>query len=123
MYFSHGESVTVLRAVAGADGYGDPVLADWANTGSIVSTAVQGCAVAPSSGANLSGTSAEDNNNRTAVIVGLQLYLPAGTDIRSSDRVVVRGETFEVEGIPGDWRSPFTGWRPGVEVALIKVSG
>jgi hypothetical protein len=86
---------------------------------------IDGCAWAPRE-------STEVNDNRTTVIVGLTLYGPYGADIRHDDRVVLpdvpeRGltrkqRTWRVDGEVGDWRSPFTGWEPGFEVALERVS-
>ena len=45
----------------------------------------------------------------------------AGTALPPQARVRVRDVLYEVEGEPGDWHSPFTGWRPGIEVALVRA--
>ena len=39
------------------------------------------------------------------------------------DRVIVRGREYAVDGDPADWRSPLTGWEPGIVVTLEVVSG
>lgn len=118
--FAYGDTVTILTAVAVLDPYsGEPTRLDWtAPTG----VQVVGVGIAPRS-------STEPNQDaRTAVIVGLTVYLPAGTVVSASDRVRIdtgyyAGRTFMVDGEPGAWRSPFTGWAPGLEVALKAVTG
>jgi hypothetical protein len=57
------------------------------------------------------------------VIIGLTIYPPDGADITAVDRVVVRGETWEVVGLPQPWVSPYTGRRPGLSVSLKRVTG
>lgn len=106
------ETVTVLRAAATTDRYQNTV-ADWTDP---VRTDVAGCMVAPRS-------SSEDNDGRTAMIVGLTVYLPAGTDLQPADRLEVRGVVYEVDGEPGDWRNPYTDTRAGLEVAVQRVTG
>lgn len=107
-----GETITVLRPTDTEDRYHN-VVQDWSDP---ERTDVEGCAVAPSS-------SSEDNANRQGVVAGLTVYAPADADIRHTDRVEVRGLVYEVDGTPNDWRSPFSGRRPGLEVALKRVEG
>lgn len=86
---------------------------------------IEGCAWAPR-------FSDENNDSRTSVIVGLTLYGPFGADLRFDDRVVlphvlaepadVKRRTYRVIGDIGNWRSPFTGWAPGFEAALERVT-
>lgn len=86
-----------------------------------LSHTIEGCAEAPR-------YSTENNENRTTVIVGRTLYGPYGADLRATDRVVLPGaeprkqRTYRVVGEIGNWRNPFTNWKPGFEVALEKVS-
>ena len=109
-----GEPVTVLSAPLAADEYGTPSAErDW---DSATSTVIHGCAVAPRSSSELT------DPGRLAVIVGLTVYLPAGSVVSPQDRMLVRGDLYEVDGEAGVWVSPFTGWSPGVEVALRRVS-
>lgn len=115
MTYAFGETVTVLSAPLATDEYGSPSAErDWS---AATETVIEGCAVAPRSSSEV------DDPGRTAVIVGLSVFLPAGSVVSPHDRMLVRGETYEVEGEPGVWRSPFTGWTPGVEVALRRVAG
>lgn len=44
-------------------------------------------------------------------------------DIRPSDRVKYpNGLIYQVEGLPKVWENPLTGWTPGVEVHLRRVT-
>lgn len=107
-----GEPVTRLRATTTTDGHGN-VNRAW---GSAVATTINGCAFAPSA-------SSEDNSNRALVEADAILYVPSGTDLVSTDRVTVRGTTYDVDGQPEDWRSPYTTRRPGIAVPLRVVDG
>jgi hypothetical protein len=107
-----GETVTILRAGAGTtDPYGNDI------PGADTRTDVDGCAVAPRLGGDVT------EQGRQGVIVGTTVYFPAGTDVRATDRLEVRGEAHTIEGDPGRWLSPFTGTEFGVEVATSRVEG
>ena len=108
MRFAYGETVTRIRQ-QGRDQYGDPVGEP------VPDVDIAGCGVAPRQAGE------EIGQGRVAVTSGLTLYMPPGTDVLPSDRFEVRGVVYEVDGEPGDWRSPFTGWRPGMEVQLTRV--
>lgn len=108
-----GESVTILRdgAPTGAtDAQGNPVI------GPDVETVSTGWGVAPRAGAE----TAEPFGQQS--IDGLTLYKRDPVDIRSTDRVIVRGQTWNVDGDIGDWVSPYDGLRRGGVVNLKKVS-
>lgn len=115
MMFAAGETVTRLRATAKLDrSSGEMTGADWISPSTLV---ILGCAFDP-------GTSTEPlERGRDAVLTQPTVYAPAGSDVLAGDRLVVRGRTWEVDGDPGDFRSPFTGWHPGVAIALKAVSG
>lgn len=107
-----GETIVVVRlAPGGVDQYGDPV----ASTES--RTTVEGCALAPRMSDEL------NTRGRQGVIVGLTLYAPPGADILHTDHIEARDQTWEVDGEVGDWRNPYTGEQPGLEVALKRVAG
>lgn len=113
--FPQGYTVEVERGTR--DDYGD-ITYDVALT-------IEGCAWAPR-------YSNEDNENRNTVIVGLTLYGPYGADLSADDRIVLPAlpelpakrslRTYRVIGDRGDWRSPFTAWKPGFEAALERVT-
>lgn len=113
MSFAHGLTVSVLPNAAAVDKYGDtddaaPTPASWGPV-----------AVAPR-------TSAERADSRSpAVVTGLTIYGPTRTFGAKDQITIATGQyagTWQVEGIPGDWQSPFTGWAPGVEVAVTRAS-
>lgn len=109
--FPFGESVThITRTKSGVDSYGD-------DTYTSLSTVLNNVPVAPR------GVSVETQDMRDTVFVGLSIYVPFGTVVNAVDRFIVRGQTYEVEGQPVSETSPFTGWSPGMAVALRKVTG
>lgn len=114
--FAHGETVVVLRGDTVDDPYSNEP-ATGLSWDSPAETPVAGCAVAP--------RYANEGLDpfRPGVIVGLAVYMPAGTDVTARDRLRVRGEVYEVDGEPALWRNPFTGWAPGIEVAVKRLGG
>lgn len=70
-----------------------------------------------------SGTSEDTTGRGATVSTGAQLFLPYGTDVRRTDRVEVRGQTWEVDGDPQHWRSPLTGREAGTVINLRSVRG
>lgn len=82
---------------------------------------VPGCGIAPRDSTG-SGSN-ELTEARDTVISGLILYAPYGTDIRATDQVRVGGDLYQVEGLPGSFRSPFTGSTGPVVAALELVTG
>lgn len=113
--FAHGETITRLRATAVTDPYsGQPTGSDWSSPSSLD---IPGCGFNP-------GQSSEPlQEARNAIQTQPEVYAPTGSDILSGDRVVVRGKTYDVDGEPADWRSPFTGWAPGMVIALKRTDG
>lgn len=108
MRFPFGVTVTVIRQGT-VDRYGDR------QPGAEVEVA--GCAVFPR-------TSTESLDGRDTVVIGLTLLPPASADIKATDKVrLPDGATYQVVGEPGPWSSPLTGWAPGLQVALERVTG
>jgi hypothetical protein len=81
-----------------------------------VSVPVPGCAFS-------NGGSAELVQGRDIVISQPTAYMPPGVVVTPYDRVIARGDTYEVDGSPNADVSPFTGWAPGVVVKLKRVTG
>jgi hypothetical protein len=110
--FPFGETVQLVkRTVASQDEYGDDVFTE-------IVTVFDSVPVFPR------GTSVENQGQtRDTVFIGLNVVFPPGTVVESTDRVIVRNVTYEVEGMPFEQTSPFTGWNPGVVVALRDVTG
>lgn len=110
MGFPFGQTVTLQqRTVTGVD-------ADGNDTYTATSTDVTGCAFNP-------GPSIETVQGQDMIVDTPTLYMPAGTVVSAYDRLVVAGVTYEVSGSPNFWKSPFSGWDPGVVVSLKGVSG
>lgn len=105
---THGQTVTLLREQR--DRFGDVTL--------VPDGTVANVAVAPRSRWD------EDNNRRVLVTAGLTAYAPPGTVIEPTHRVRLEdGTVWLVTGEPASWKSPFTGWSPGVQVELERVTG
>lgn len=77
--------VDVDRYGNAAEGYGDPVT-------------VGVYAVAPKQ------STEPDETGRRSVLTGLTVYAPDELVISARDRVIVRGEQYEVHGEPGYWQ-------------------
>lgn len=106
--YPHGVTVTVRRP-GGTDHNGDPTPG--------TEHTIAGCAVAPR-------TSSENTDLRDTVIRGYTLYAPYAADIQPTDQIELPDETvWQVDGDVGRWASPYTGRRPGLEVALTRVTG
>jgi hypothetical protein len=107
--FVAGETVQVLDGAVGSQTYGG-------DTRTWPVKATYTAAVGPAG-------SAEMVNARELVTWDLDLYLPPDADVDPVDRCVVRGSTYDVDGMPQRYQNPFTGWSPGVTVRLKEVSG
>jgi hypothetical protein len=110
MTFQLGTPITLInRSVTGVSPLGNDAL------GTAVTTVVLG-GFAP-------GGSTELVQGQDQIITQPTVYLPAGTNVTAIDRIVVAGQTFEVDGSPNPYCNPFTGWRTPVEVKLKVVTG
>lgn len=107
--FAHPITVTVRRG--GVDPRTQDPLPKQTHT-------IDGCAWAPRYANETTGLS-------NTVITGLTLFCPYDADIRATDEVVLPDDNrvWVVDGEPGDWRDPFSGWRAGTEVALSRQEG
>ena len=68
-----------------------------------------------------SGTSL-DQQGRFAVMDGLTLYAPPGSDIQAGDRIEYAGKTYVIDGDPREWVSP-TGTVSTVQCPLKRWEG
>lgn len=109
------ETVTVLRGTPVADPYGgtDTGLS-WDDP---ARTDVEATALEPRP------SSEPTQDARNSVTTGYTVYLTGQPDVTAQDRVEIRGETYQVDGAPADWRSPFSSWQPGLIVQTTQVAG
>lgn len=113
MQFPFGETVTLhtsgltLQDEDGND-VSDP---DWD-----VTTTLTGVPVWPRNASELV-------QGQDTLITGLSALLPAGTVVTAIDSVDVYGQSYEIDGEPGIFQSPFTGTNPGVLVNLTRITG
>jgi hypothetical protein len=87
---------------------------------------LHGCGIAPRTSSELGGSyqGLGGTSGRTTVTTGLTLYAPVGSHITARHRVrLADGTVWQVQGDPGHWHSPLTGWSPGVVVELDRVVG
>lgn len=54
---------------------------------------------------------------------GVTALLPAGTDVDAIDKLTIDGKDYEIDGQPASFLSPFSGFTPGVQVSLTRVTG
>lgn len=105
-----GETVTILRRTTSTrDRHGNEV---WTYT----ETDVEGCIVWPTG--STEKTEAQDQASDKITV-----SCPYGTNVTNVSRMRVRGLLYDVDGTPSPWASPFTSWRPGVEVKGTRVTG
>lgn len=64
----------------------------------------------------------EDNRDREFAQSAVRMYMPSGTDVVSTDRLIWNGKTFQVLGHPGVW-SRFSGKEHHVAVIARQREG
>lgn len=108
MRFEHGITIVVERP-SGTTEHGEP-LPPTTHT-------VDDCGFAP-------GSSNEFLDARDTTETLARVFAPYGADVQTIDVVVLPdGTRWHVAGEPAPWRSPFTGWEPGLEVSLTRWRG
>lgn len=109
MNFPHGVIVTVVSTTTTDDGLGN-------TTTETVESEWGPCAIAPR-------YATESADPRVPpVVVGEIIYGPI-RPLDSDDALVVGDRRYEVDGLPAEWRSPFSGWEPGMEVPVKRTAG
>lgn len=106
----------VRPSPGGYDANGDPI------PGTPTITTIDGAFVAPRTSSDV------HDLGRLGVIVGLTLFVPYDTDLVATDKILVaegnaNDGTYEIEGQPGDWLHPMTGWQAGQTMALRRAVG
>lgn len=115
MNLPNGDEITITTVTTtGTDEYGDPVT----SRTSITRTG----AFAPAVGTE-STTGQDQVISQPQVLFTGQDADDVAAIITSTSEITVRGKTYQVDGDPEDWRSPFTGWHAGLVVPLRRVTG
>jgi hypothetical protein len=108
--FTYGETVTLrTRSASSKDALGNDVMTETTQT-------VTNVPVWPT-GAN------EVLNAQDLGTDSLTMVLPVGYQANLIDAVTVFGESYEVDGQPGRYTNPFTGFVPGEVVRLRRAVG
>lgn len=82
------------------------------------------CAISISVGRTSRRSFEYESFERDLIRGDLVLYAPPDSDIRSSDTVTLPdGTEWNVWGYAADYASPFTGWRPGMQIRLRRFTG
>lgn len=102
-----GTESIIIHRPSGTNRYGEQT--GWTNR------TVLGCIIVPR-------TSSELDNRQVTTIVGVTVYAPPGTNVKSTDQVTTRGVRWQVDGEPGDYRSA-GGRRKVVAINLRRVEG
>ena len=86
------------------------------DTNHVLHHEIEGCVMAPR-------YSSEVTENRSTTIIGFSLFGPPGADILATDRIKAPdGNTYRVVGEAASWTSPYSGWSPGFEAALERIT-
>jgi hypothetical protein len=118
MQFPFGETVTLhARGLTWQDEDGNDV----SDPTRDVVTTLTGVPVWPRNASE--GRQGENTQGSDMLITGLSALLPAGTVVTAIDKVDVYGQSYEIDGEPGRYQSPFTGTNPGVLVNLTRITG
>lgn len=102
------ETITIVTCATTTDRYGT-VVDDWTDTTSVDVT-----------GRFAPGSTSEDRDGRSATVETATVYLPTGTAVTAANRLVIRGRTYLVDGVPADWRGITRG---GIAVPVKEVAG
>lgn len=109
-------AVTVIIHHREVDDTGDYHITD--------SYSLPGCAVSISVGRTSRRSFEYESSERDLIRGDCVLYTPPGSDIRSSDIVTLPDQTvWSVWGYAAEYASPFTGWRPGMQIRLRRYTG
>jgi len=83
-----------------------------------------GCALSISVGRTSRRSFEYESFESDIVRADVILYAPPGSDVRGSDVITLPDETqWSVWGYAADYSSPFTGWRPGMQIRLRRYTG
>lgn len=106
----YAQTITLLRRVlSGRDEFGNDTYTD-------ARAQVSGCVVQPAG-------SSEQIDFTELVSSDITVFIPYGTDVSPLDALLINGVTYEVRGVPQQWRSPFSGNTSPIQVQASVVTG
>lgn len=119
--WGHAQTVTIHhQGVTGTDRYGNDVYGVLSSE-DVPAVLVPLLLKRPPRATRPGGFS-EDLEGEMVIASGLTMFPPAGTSIKVTDRVLINGEEWLVDGEPGTLTSPFTGIAI-LQVELNRVTG
>lgn len=108
--FPYSQTITLLRRVLnGQDEFGNDTYTD-------EPVQVSGCVVQPAS-------SSEQTQWTEQVSTDITVFMPYGTVVSELDALVINGTQYEIEGIPQQWLSPFSGSTAPIQIRASLVTG
>jgi hypothetical protein len=108
--FPYAQTITLSRrTLAEPDEFGNDTYID-------VPVPVPGCVVQPAG-------SSEDTQFTDQVSTSITVFMPYGTEVSVLDALVINGVRYEIEGIPQQWRSPFSGHTSPIQVRASLITG
>lgn len=116
MLLVHGDTITILRS-GGRNKFGDTSYEE--------SHQIHNVGIHWSDGRRVKSNDDESQvDNRDTFATDITLFCPIGSDIVVTDKVELPdGSMCRVARKPFPQKSPFTGWSPGVVVALRLIEG
>lgn len=121
--YPHGHTVTVIHRNVTRDAVGNEQVTP---AGTTVHNNV---AIAPRPEEPLGEAGEEVRRYRTIIVVGYTIFFPPGAVVGTDDRISITGfhpqvdGLYFVDGLPAVWANPYTGHKPGVVVAVRRVTG
>ena len=109
--FPYSQTITVLHRVLAAakDERGNDTYTD-------NPMQVPGCVVQPAG-------SSENVQFTDQVSTDVTVFIPYGTNVGPLDALVINGTKYEIQGIPQQWRSPFSGHTSPLQIRASVVTG
>lgn len=108
--FPYSQTVILLRRVlSGQDELGNDTYTD-------TPVQVSDCVVQPAG-------SSENMQFTDQVSTDIAVFMPYGTDVGPLDALVINSTKYEINGIPQQWRSPFSGHTSPIQVSAAMVTG
>lgn len=118
----YAEPITVTTRTTQLDGNGDPATDAFGDPIYVTSSMVRKGSFVPSRGEEIT-TGGDLVTSKPQVLFTGQAATDVAAVVDSNSQFTVRGKTYEVDGEPGDWISPHTGWHAGLSVPLKRATG